>query len=179
LEAGAHINEIGEQSNNTPLMGAAGKSQVHNIHTLIAAGAPIFSVEALLHLGANPNAADNRGISALQRSLSTRYTSVITRHLLENGANVNHVALDGTTPLDAALALGEYETVEAVLRAGADINRAKQRDPPASASDLVQRYLREFNGKASMDLDVRWMRRRHAIRAWQDKWESSSPQASN
>jgi ankyrin repeat protein len=44
--------------------------------------------------------------------------------LIDRGANVNGVALDGWTPLTQAAAAGQLDAVRVLLAHGADINRA-------------------------------------------------------
>lgn len=93
---------------------------------------PIFEKKCnIIPLLKNLDITDSRGYTVLMEALSNRDTSYITTNaytslpitlaLIENGANVNAVANDGTMPLHLAV-----ETVEAaakaLVKAGADIN---------------------------------------------------------
>lgn len=93
---------------------------------------PIFDKKrTIIPLLKNLDAADSRGYTVLMESLcdinasyvrTEAYLNLpITLALIENGANVNAVANNGTTPLHLA-AKASDEAVKALVKAGADIN---------------------------------------------------------
>ena len=74
--------------------------------------------------GADVNAIDNDGITALMWASARGYTDVV-RFLLENGANVNVKANDGLTALIWASDNGCVEVVRLLLENGANVNAKK------------------------------------------------------
>lgn len=95
---------------------------------------PIYNKKcAIIPLLKDLEVRDKRGYTVLMESLCTTnfsavgnrteaYSNVpITLALIENGANVNAAANDGTTPLHLAVR-GPEESVKALVKAGADLN---------------------------------------------------------
>jgi ankyrin repeat protein len=89
------------------------------------------TVEALLELGADVNAIDRMGGTALHAAIqrgSTRYWDVIhgpnvpvLELLIKHGAQVNVRNLQNETPLHGAASYGNANAVELLLRNGADV----------------------------------------------------------
>ena len=109
------VNLMTERNTN-PLMLAAGKG--HR-----------YVVQFLLDKGAEPNMADEVGltplIEATEEGHKDRHKDVV-HLLLENGANPNMAAQDGTTPLHNAAHCGHKDVVQLLLDKGAEPNMADQ-----------------------------------------------------
>ena len=76
--------------------------------------------------------------------------------LIDRGANVNGVALDGWTPLTAAAAAGRLEAVKLLLMRGAEIDRTASTVTPLQWAAFdghldVARFLVESGGKLRLD----------------------------
>jgi hypothetical protein len=82
--------------------------------------------ELLLQRGANPNATNGNGVPVLSIALmhqQRKAPSPLVGLLLKHGADANlRCARDGATPLHAALLQGDVDTVETLLRHGANPN---------------------------------------------------------
>jgi ankyrin repeat protein len=78
------------------------------------------AVQALLQTGADANKADTNGYAPLSRSAS----APIATMLIERGASVNAANTFGQTALSCAAQEGDADVVEALLKAGADANKA-------------------------------------------------------
>ena len=99
----------------------------------------------LLAKGANVNIADNGGFTPLHGAATNAYRGgALVKLLLEHGAAVNAksddtaevgfngpIAIGDITPLMDAAQMGGYESVEALLKAGADPNAMDVRDANA------------------------------------------------
>jgi ankyrin repeat protein len=82
-------------------------------------------VESLLAQGADPNAKDKKGKSALQLAARGGYADVVDV-LLGAKADINLRANDGGTALTAAAGEGHPGVVERLLKAGADPNASDE-----------------------------------------------------
>ena len=49
----------------------------------------------------------------------------IVRALIEAGADINHVGVEGVTPLSSTVGDAGFERTMALIEAGADVNKAK------------------------------------------------------
>ena len=98
----------------------------------------------LLAKGANVNIADNGGFTPLHGAATNAYRGALVKLLLEHGAAVNAksddtaevgfngpIAIGHITPLMDAAQTGGYESVEALLKAGADPNAMDVRNANA------------------------------------------------
>ena len=86
----------------------------------------------LLRAGANPNAVDNNGRTALMEAARTRSRYALAERLLAAGAKVNVADHDGWTPLLlASTGQNRRRTVELLLGAGADPNAANRKGETA------------------------------------------------
>lgn len=74
---------------------------------------------AALEAGADPNAADRWGVTALARAAAKGDLAVVDL-LLTHGAEVDRASGAGNTALMAAAAAGRVEALERLLAAGAD-----------------------------------------------------------
>lgn len=78
------------------------------------------AVRLLLERGADPNARNGDGLTALMQACSSDYLPVgIVRLLLDRGADVNAVSADGLTALDFALRRNHPQILAALTAAGA------------------------------------------------------------
>lgn len=80
----------------------------------------------LLKLGANPDARDNQGRTALLEAAFGGHKDTVEA-LLEGGADPDATDADGWTPLMEAASKGRLEIVKRLLAADADLN-ARNRD---------------------------------------------------
>ena len=128
---GAHVNARDES-------GVTVLNQAANVNNLEVA-------RMLLAKGANVNIADNGGFTPLHGAATNAYRGgALVKLLLEHGAAVNAksddtaevgfngpIAIGHITPLMDAAQMGGYESVEALLKAGADPNAMDVRDANA------------------------------------------------
>jgi ankyrin repeat protein len=106
---GAQINPVGT---DPPLLGAAhGKVKLMTF--------------LLLH-GANPNARDSRGSSALDSAARSDYYAACADLLLQSGADPNARSPEGQTALHWAAAQGATKVVTLLLAYKADVNAANK-----------------------------------------------------
>ena len=107
-QSGAKIDTV-TPSGNTALLGAAAAAQPSVIRAL------------LVH-GADPNATNALGETALYRAVLLRSGMECVQALLEAGADVEEETNKGMTPLGAAAASGNAASVDALIAAGAEVN---------------------------------------------------------
>ena len=79
------------------------------------------TVKALLRKGADVNAKDDSGRTALMFAVINLHGQTV-KVLLEHGADVNARDDDGATPLMLAASCGDPEIVQTLLSRGADLN---------------------------------------------------------
>ncbi len=102
----------------TPRTGAP--SLPANVAARAARAGNIDGLNAALAAGADPNARDARGRTALMHAADKGYT-LLVGPLLAAGADPNLRAPDGATALFMAAAHGHSEIVAALMKAGADL----------------------------------------------------------
>ena len=127
------------------------------IQAIEAGDAP--AVAATLADGANPDARDREGLTALE--LATRYGQTdIARALVQGGANIAMRNEEGNTPLAVAIYLQKPEIVELLLHAGAEtegINRYNQHANTivydAKRPAVARVLYRHFNDGKEMPAD--------------------------
>ena len=79
------------------------------------------AVESALNQGADVNAKDDDGKTALFRASNQGYTEIM-KVLIDNGADVNVKTKEGATPLITACCFGrDLEAVELLISNGADV----------------------------------------------------------
>jgi len=122
IEKGADVNAR-DKGGNSVLAQAAGSNNVEVARLLIAKGAEVNNVDE----GGNTplhNAAGNGDRSAAMVKLLLNHGAQVnvksgdTAEIVKNGP----LLLGHLTPLQEAAAQGNYETVEALVKAGADVN---------------------------------------------------------
>ncbi|KAM4021172.1 LOW QUALITY PROTEIN: BCL-6 corepressor-like protein 1 [Anomaloglossus baeobatrachus] len=108
------------------------------------------------------NHRDNAGYTALHEACARGWTSIL-RILLENGANVNCSAQDGTRPIHDAVVNDNLETVWLLLSYGADPTLATYsgQTPVRLASSEAMRtflsdYLSDLRGRCDGDPRASW-----------------------
>ncbi|PYU23021.1 MAG: hypothetical protein DMG32_16890 [Acidobacteria bacterium] len=152
INAGADVNSAGPQG-QTPLVFAVGSVRPANVEILLAAGAKLEArdpsgetalilvqhyvntsamSELLLNAGADPNAANQTGLTPLMEAARRQPGSVV-RSLLSHGARLNATDIRGNTALMWAARGGNTEAVTALLAAHADPN-AKNDDGETALS---------------------------------------------
>jgi ankyrin repeat protein len=82
---------------------------------------PFEMASLLIKSGANVNARDTRGITALMQAVSEGHNKTV-KLLIESGADVNAQEALGLTPLMFAMP-GKTETMQLLINGGADVNR--------------------------------------------------------
>ena len=80
------------------------------------------AVRLLIDAGAEVNARDDRGETALMNASQDWETGEVIRFLLEAGAAIDAAAGEGRTALMHAIDSGALEPARALIEAGADVN---------------------------------------------------------
>ena len=122
LKRGANPNAKDEHGNNPVLVTAAQRGD----HEVLG---------MLLMAGANPEATDKKGLTALMTAASSGKAECVGK-LLDAGAQVDAVNKRGNTALHFAAAYGQLECARLLVRARAD--RAKENGSGKTALDLAQ-----------------------------------------
>ena len=107
INAGADVNYVNKENRYTPLMWAAKYGQYECLEVLIEAGADV-----------------NKTVSGDSPLWYTSFYTEDTRCvelLLDAGADVNYMNVSGTVLMKAAWS-GHKDTVDALIKAGADVN---------------------------------------------------------
>jgi ankyrin repeat protein len=104
-DAGADT-KLATEGNTTPLMMAAGLTRQRDFqalpYTADEAKKALETVKLCVELGANVNAANDVGLTALHGAAFTGLDDVV-RYLVQNGANINAQDAAGQTPLQKAM----------------------------------------------------------------------------
>ncbi len=108
VENGAKINAP-SSTGWLPLMTAAGRGNIK-------------VTNYLLSQGANPNAADKNGLTALYSAAGSDYGASAAETLLKHGANVDAKYLSGLTALHQAASQGAIKAIEVLLAYGAKVD---------------------------------------------------------
>jgi len=142
LEAGANPNDVMPKSGLTPLIIASAMAHADCFATMDRCALPAIVAnsaghtkvtEILLDNGANPNAVDATGFTALHHAARDKQALAIVNALLAHGAHpdvrlhqqkpmalASGVLLEGATPLAIAAEINNLETVKALVASGAD-----------------------------------------------------------
>ena len=120
LSRGADVQATEAERGQTALMWAAAENHEKVVELLVAGGADVHArtMGGSAYLRAGIGAADYTPILFAARIGATEAARV----LLDNGANVNDVGLDGSTPLLVATHQGRWELAHFLLSRGADPN---------------------------------------------------------
>ncbi len=158
LSRGADVNAR-SQGGNTPLMLALDPSQQLSRWDLARTSQTEEVVRALAESGADLNAQNDSGLSALHFAARV-FTSSLVRTLLELGAAVDLMSQEGQTPLMYAVAQGHDDMVMALIDAGADVNArdAKGKTPLHIAAGNDEESLSEKEQKLIGRLKARGAR---------------------
>ena len=139
LSGGADVDTLNAHG-QTALHLAAGHGRCNVVDVLIRAGADVNAVDsegwtalhyaarhgqgnsvaALLQSGADVDVADNDGWTALHIAAAHGHRPDVEAILIHAGADVNASDCDGWRPLHWAAARGRVNSVEMLIRAGAD-----------------------------------------------------------
>ncbi len=98
-------------------------------------------IKTFLNNGANPNAVNAQGNTALMLASSMRKTKIMSI-LLEHKADINATNERGSTALAIAVLAGITESIETLLKAGADIPDNFDKYPQDAANLLEQEIQR-------------------------------------
>lgn len=140
----------------------------------------IRKAENLLNLGADVNATDGQGNSALifaeactRRDKLTESRVHLVELLISKGAVVNQRANDGTTALMYAAENGDTQAVNALLRNGASVNLADKEGETAlmkaAASSCAEETVKVLIS-AGADLNARDHKGRNALDSFQSSY---------
>jgi ankyrin repeat protein/predicted Ser/Thr protein kinase len=106
---------------------------------IAAARGNLQMVEMLLNSGAEVNAQDRSGTTALSAAVDGGHDEVVPQ-LLAQGADVNRARTTGVTPLMIAAARGKQELVELLLNSGANTDATDRNGWTALASAVDNRH---------------------------------------
>lgn len=105
------------------LLVAADAQGARALHAAVAGASDLAAVQWLVAEGADPNATDARGSTALHYAASLDLADIAAA-LLDRGAAIDAVNADGDTPLTAALRRRGREVAGLLIDRGADIHRS-------------------------------------------------------
>ena len=134
-EAGADIH-LGTEENTTPLMVAAGLGQVP-AETRVTASQAFDAVEYLLERGADVNAINDRGRTALHGAAHIR-SDAIVQLLVDHGASISVADEKGITPL--MIAEGGGHVLLPGLGGGSTADLLRALGGTETSSDLITIY---------------------------------------
>ncbi len=117
---------------------------------MLAAGAGNLAlVEVLLKAGAQVDATDANGWTALMKAVfnyeKNRGFPDVVSELIEAGANIEHQVSYGTRPLMIAAGYGEARVVEVLLAAGVDVGATNEGGRTAKTMAETKDYVEVFN----------------------------------
>jgi ankyrin repeat protein len=130
LAAGGADPNLGAADNTTPLMAATGLSQniAARVRT-ISESQFLEAVKVAVELGADVNAANDRGKTALHGAAGVGESTII-QFLADKGGNVDAEDEEGQTPLTVAERGGSYQESR---KKGADLLRTLSGDAGSAA----------------------------------------------
>jgi ankyrin repeat protein len=151
IDKGANINAK-DKNGRTALMWASEKGYTEIVKLLREKGAigtikidlyliesaqkgDIAGVNALLNKGADVNAKDKDGWTALMEASNNGHTEIV-KALIDKGANINAKDKNGRTALMWASLFGNTEIVKMLLNKGADVN-AKDKDGSSALTEAL------------------------------------------
>ena len=110
----------------------------------------IKAAEQLLRTGADPNARNEDGKTALNLACYYGYAA-IAQLMLQHGADVNAADKDGWTPLHEACWLGYPNTVRLLLEHGAD-PEARNSDSETALDVMMRTVIDQEQNQAILEL---------------------------
>jgi ankyrin repeat protein len=129
IEAGANVNSVASKDQLTPLMIAAAESQpAEGSMFLPTSTRPIDIAKALIKRGADVNAKDKDGMTALMVATSHDNAPTIGL-LLQSGANAEAKNNRGEQALDIAKLNGNQEAAQAISVLGKALSGTKAPSP--------------------------------------------------
>lgn len=112
-------------NNNPNIVKSVDRNNETPLHYAVRYG-QYNSISLLLDLGADINAANQRGYTPLHFCACTNYVS-IAKLLIQRGASVNEVAKDGWTPIFNAAMYAPVPMAKLLIESGAEIYRVDNR----------------------------------------------------
>ena len=134
-----------DEYGRTPLMWLAYANNADNKFTLESDAKRVPMVETLAAAGADLNAQDNDGWTALMWASWSGLKDVASK-LIEKGADLKIVDKKGNSALLIAAQAGRTDIVKTLLDKGAD--RLAQNSSNKTAKDLAEEFMKRFPKKA-------------------------------
>jgi len=120
IAGGASLNAVDSKNGDTALICTTHKKVGDNEANELAHKYVVVA-DTLIKAGANVNATNNDGATALYNAVWNKNVELVLR-LIKGGANLNACDHDGFTPLLDACHNGHVELVQILLKGGANVN---------------------------------------------------------
>lgn len=118
IEAGANLDRVREYDGETPLMAAAGRIALSMSQISVGEIARLEVIRRLIEAGADVNARNNDGWTALMKAATVGNIEVV-KLLLKAGADINAKNIRGDKALSCAKKAGHQKIIQLLRGAGA------------------------------------------------------------